>query len=41
MTQKDYTFYPSKTDSPEFLTQDQIEHFNQFGFISPTAWILG
>ena len=35
MTQKDYTFYPTKTDSPEFLTQDQIEHFNQNGFISP------
>ena len=35
MTPKDYTFYPSKTDAPEFLTQDQIEHFNQFGFISP------
>ena len=35
MTHKDYTFYPSKTDSPEFLTQDQIEHFNQYGFISP------
>ena len=35
MTQKDYTFYPTKTDSPQFLTQDQIEHFNQNGFISP------
>jgi len=37
MTHKDYTFYPIKTDSPEFLTQDQIEHFNQYGFISPLA----
>ena len=33
--EKDYTFYPTETESPRFLSISQIEHFNQHGFISP------
>ena len=33
--EKDYTFYPTETESPKFLSIAQIEHFNQHGFISP------
>ena len=33
--EKDYTFYPTETESPKFLSSAQIEHFNQHGFISP------
>ena len=33
--EKDYTFYPTRTESPGFLSSAQIEHFNQHGFISP------
>ena len=35
MMEKDYTFYPTRTESPEFLSEEQIEHFNHHGFISP------
>ena len=33
--EKDYTFYPTETESPRFLSISQIEHFNRHGFISP------
>ena len=33
--EKDYTFYPTETESPRFLSIAQIEHFNRHGFISP------
>ncbi len=33
--EKDYTFYPTETESPRFLSIAQIEHFNRRGFISP------
>ena len=33
--EKDYTFYPTRNESPVFLSEEQIEHFNHHGFISP------
>ncbi len=39
--EKDYTFYPTETESPKFLSSAQIEHFNRYGFISPLPGFSG
>jgi non-heme Fe2+,alpha-ketoglutarate-dependent halogenase len=39
--EKDYTFYPTETESPKFLSSAQIEYFNRHGFISPLPGFSG
>ena len=39
--EKDYTFYPTETESPKFLSSAQIEHFNRHGFVSPLPGFKG
>ena len=39
--EKDYTFYPTETESPKFLSSAQIEHFNRHGFVSPLPGFSG
>ena len=33
--ERDLSFHPTENPRPQKLTQEQVEHYNEFGYISP------